>query len=111
MTNTSKFEHGQIVVFKTWEEMEEEFGVNRFGAINCMFTFTKAMKSELSGRQYIYIRKHNETNLVEIESLDEGIRGNQAHKVYSISEDMLKLYEDQEETAHIECGLLFEDLF
>lgn len=39
-----KFYVGQLVQFKTWDEMKREFGVDRDGAIECKFHFTKGMK-------------------------------------------------------------------
>lgn len=39
-----KFKIGDRVQFKTWEEMEEEFGLDVDGDINCGFCFSTIMK-------------------------------------------------------------------
>lgn len=39
-----KFKVGDKVKIKSWEEMEEEFGLDHAENINCNFGFTKAMK-------------------------------------------------------------------
>lgn len=39
-----KFKVGDKVKIKSWQEMEKEFGLNRFESINCKFSFTKEME-------------------------------------------------------------------
>ena len=38
------FKAEQKVMFKSWEEMEKEFGLARYGAIFCKFSFAETMK-------------------------------------------------------------------
>lgn len=38
------FKVGERVQFKTWAEMETEFGVDFFGSINCEYSFTRTMR-------------------------------------------------------------------
>lgn len=38
------FKVGERVQFKTWSEMEKEFGVDFIGSINCEYSFTRTMR-------------------------------------------------------------------
>lgn len=38
------FKVGERVQFKTWAEMEKEFGVDFIGSINCEYSFTRTMR-------------------------------------------------------------------
>ena len=44
------FQPGDLVEFKQWDEMEEEFGLNG-SSIKCLFSFITNMK-HLCGQQY-----------------------------------------------------------
>lgn len=46
-----KFRIGDLVEIKSWEEMEEEFGLNRSDEIKCNKIFTHGMK-KFCGQQY-----------------------------------------------------------
>lgn len=76
----TKIKIGNIVKFKSWDEMQDEFGLTFSGDIDCQFVFTKYMK-DLCG-QYFQVnsisKRHG--NLIL-----EGI-GN----IYFISRDMVK---------------------
>lgn len=43
--SNNDFKVGDIVQIRFWEDMEEEFGLNGFGNINCRASFTKNMRS------------------------------------------------------------------
>lgn len=47
-----KFRVGDIVVFRQWEDMRNEFGISWTGSIPCEFSFTKEMRY-LCGREFI----------------------------------------------------------
>ena len=56
---------GDVVAFKTWEQMEKEFGLKESGAIACACTFTPAMEEAIDrNRDYI------------VESVEEPAGGN-----------------------------------
>ena len=40
----SKFNVGDRVMIREFDDMKEEFGVNEYGEIKCRFTFTESMK-------------------------------------------------------------------
>ena len=42
---SSKFQVGDKVQIREWDDMENEFGLDFDGDINCRFTFTKNMKT------------------------------------------------------------------
>lgn len=44
MKTNYTFKVGDRVQFKTWEEMEKEFGLDSDGDINCGFCFSKVMQ-------------------------------------------------------------------
>ena len=67
----------QVVLIKSWEQMEKEYGLNSYGAINCKYTFTKEMKYLCNTIITI------ENNLITYRS------GN-----WSISDDMIAEYLD-----------------
>ena len=47
----TKIKIGDIVKFKSWKEMENEFGLTFSGDIDCEFVFTKYMK-DLCGQYF-----------------------------------------------------------
>lgn len=49
--NVGKFNAGDYVQIKSWEEMESEFGLNDDGNIDCQYAFTKGMKY-LCGKKF-----------------------------------------------------------
>lgn len=75
-----KFKVGDLVEFKSWEEMESEFGLDTDGAIMTKINFVDSM-------QYLCGRK------VKVKSIDQRGRikfEDGAESIWSISEDMLK---------------------
>ena len=43
--SNNDFKVGDIVQVRFWEDMEEEFGLNGLGSINCRAGFTKTMRN------------------------------------------------------------------
>lgn len=70
---------GDLVRFREWEDMKEEFGLDDFGDIDCKFAFTTEMRdSGLCGKEFI---------IKDIYYNDE-IQGHGFR--YSISKDMIE---------------------
>lgn len=74
----NNFARGDTVVFRTWEDMEAEFGIRSDGVIPCKFEFVRPME-DLCGREYV-IRTVYEDGEVELEDFDHP---------FTISTDML----------------------
>lgn len=77
------FQVGQRVQFKTWEEMEKEFGLNLCGSIDCKFAFPENMK-DLCGTQAT-IKKFDSDGTIILTDCE-----NSNAVSWSISADMLK---------------------
>lgn len=76
----TKIKIGDIVKFKSWKEMEDEFGLTFSGDIDCEFVFTKYMK-DLCG-QYFQVNSINKRyGSLILENIG---------KIYLISIDMVK---------------------
>ncbi len=73
------YEVGDRLRIRSWEDMEQEFGLNDLGDIACRFAFTKSMRY-LCGKEFTVSDKIGES----FRSV-EGIGG-----VWSISADMLE---------------------
>ena len=84
----NKFKIGDKVVFKTWEEMEKEFGVDNVGSIQCFPNFTIVMRKFLNPKRVYTITKRNCYGFVLLSPLDY-LTNN-----YNIGDDMLKKVED-----------------
>lgn len=79
------FKVGDIVEFKTWEEMKAEFGLDELGDIKCELAFTQDMEESIERKQYV----------IERIGLDKRVFLND-NIYYQISTDMLKLVEARE---------------
>jgi len=42
-----KYKTGDIVKIKTWEEMKKEYGCSHGDSINCKYSFTKNMETDI----------------------------------------------------------------
>ncbi len=83
---TPKFKVGQRVRFKTWEEMEKEFGLDKDGDIDCSKCFTKNMK-KLCGT-YATIRAIDKEGRIELKNFSIN-----HHDFFVYSIDMIKAVE------------------
>ena len=81
-----EFHIGDVVRIRDWEDMEQEFGLNEYGSIDCRFAFTAEMRSycgevytieRIDGREFVYFAEQH--------SLSSN---------YNVSFDMLELVED-----------------
>lgn len=80
-----EYEVGDVVVIKSWEEMEEEYGLTRNGdSINCSYIFTSGMR-DLCGLKFEI------TDIDGAKIFGHGTRWN-------ISTDMIK------PTSSVPCG-------
>lgn len=76
----TKIKIGDIVKFKSWREMEDEFGLTPSGDIDCEFVFTKYMKDLCE--QYFQVNSINKRyGSLILENIG---------KIYLISIDMVK---------------------
>ena len=101
----SKFKIGDRVIVREFDDMKEEFGVNRFGEITCRFTFTEKMKYLCGETGTItYVSSFGNYNV----SFDDGTDAS----AWSISDDMLELIDNcQDESVVPVCDkITFEDI-
>jgi len=56
----------RIVKIKTWEQMEQEFGLNLFNNIKTQFTFTIQMEKKLPKNRVIILDKNSRWNGYDI---------------------------------------------
>lgn len=73
------FDVGDTVVFKEWDEMVREYGLNRYGNIDCKYLFTVDMKF-LCGTEHV-IRAINDGHFHFVDTDCGG---------YHISADMIR---------------------
>ena len=52
MRRNTEFHEGDFVVIREWEDMEEEYGLNRYGSIHCYHSFVDEMK-EFCGTEVV----------------------------------------------------------
>ena len=52
----------KVVKIKTWEEMEEEFGINSQGNILTEYTFTKYMERQMPEDRIIEVYENGDWN-------------------------------------------------
>lgn len=81
----SKFEVGDVLRVRSWEDMEQEFGLHNSTSISCEFYFTPRMKY-MCGKEFIVREIINDAY-----RSDSGIEGG-----YHISSDMLEPASEQE---------------
>lgn len=74
---------GDRVVIKTWEQMETEYGVDKFGIINCEKSFVKRMRN-LCGKKATITRKDEEKIWLTFDD-------KKADNNWSFSTDMIEL--------------------
>lgn len=76
----TKIKIGNIVKFKSWDEMQDEFGLTLSGHIDCQFVFSRYMK-DLCGQcfQVNSVGKRDGNLILET-----------VGKTYWISEDMVR---------------------
>ena len=96
MANRENFnpQVGDRVMFRQWEDMEAEFGLDYYGNIECMFVFIGNMR-ELCGKEFKITRIDH----------DGDISGHDT--TYAISVDMLEPVEEETEEDYdadmLEC--------
>lgn len=74
---------GDRIVIKTWEQMETEYGVDKFGIINCEKPFVKRMRN-LCGKKATITRKDEEQIWLTFDDIN-------ADNGWSFSTDMIEL--------------------
>lgn len=80
-----EFHIGDVVRIRDWDDMEAEFGLNRYGNIDCRFTFTHKM-SAYCGEVYTIERIRGEhVYFEERHSLSSD---------FNVAFDMIELVED-----------------
>lgn len=97
--NLADLSVGDVVVIRSWEDMEAEFGLTRSGNIPCEFTFTKDMRY-LCGRELVVRRIYGST-ITFVDNREES---------WSISADMLELssgYQIQQPRVEDFASVLF----
>lgn len=77
---------GDIVAFRTWEDMVEEFGLDDGDNIDCQFSFTEEMNDEIPHEYEFVITEITASGNVYGHGFDE----------YSVSIDMLKPVIDED---------------
>jgi hypothetical protein len=94
------FKPGDRVVFKTWDEMEKEYGLDENGYVICKFKFTDEMEDSID-RDIIYT----------IEDIkDDGrvyFSEEPSEYSYSYSTDMIRLA-TEEDRKEIQCPTFFD---
>lgn len=76
------FAPGDVVVIRDWDDMEQEFGLNRYGSIECKCSFTEEMRRFCGER--VTIKSINERRIVKFTDYPEGMI------VYNFSLDMIR---------------------
>lgn len=97
--NVDDLSVGDVVVIRSWEDMEAEFGLTRSGNIPCEFTFTKDMRY-LCGRELV-VRSIYDRSIRFVDNREEN---------WSISADMLELasvYQVQQPRVEDFASVLF----
>lgn len=90
------FSPGDRVVFRSWEDMEEEYGLDDHDCIQCKFDFVPDMRF-LCGSEYT-ISWVDEDGEVRLEDFDHP---------YTISTDMIEpLYVDQDDLPDVSMDAL-----
>lgn len=85
-----KFKIGDEVVFKSWEEMEKQYGLDDDGQIPTKFTFIKDMRC-LCGTKAIIKNLTNNRIYLEFDPAEkEAIKENEKH-FWSYDTQMIKL--------------------
>ena len=83
-----KFKVGDKVKIKSWQEMEEEFGLNCIKSINCKFSFTKEMEKYCGA--VATIRRIDSYGQVELTSTSSNLD----FSCWAFSTDMIKKAND-----------------
>lgn len=81
----SKFEVGDVLRVRSWEDMEQKFGLNNSTSISCEFYFTSGMKY-MCGKEFVVREIVN----------DEYYSESRIEGGYHISSDMLEPASEQE---------------
>jgi hypothetical protein len=86
-----KYKIGDIVTFKTWENMKKEFGLNVLGEICCNKTFVRGMESKLMSSKTrdveIFIVFDNYYHVL---INNEVMKKSDGDWIYRITDDMLE---------------------
>lgn len=90
-----EFKVGDIVKFKSWEEMEEEYGLNGSGNIKCEFCFTTEMEQTID-KNSGYVIERIEGSRIYL----NGAPG------YTYSKDMLKPCDCEKNIINFRIGKL-----
>ena len=89
------FKVGDEVVFKTWEEMVEEFGFNDKDYIECRFGFTSVMERDIYKNRVYTINSIENTEKVFFKEVYS-----RSGRAWSISFDMLKFAYEADGSSH-----------
>lgn len=86
-----KYKIGDRVKIKSWEQMEQEYGINGLGSIECFCVFTKGMKRLCDGEYTIIgITRLDEQDVYSIDGCGSIISEDMiSHKVDDESEDFV----------------------
>lgn len=98
-----KFKVGDVVKVKSWEEMEEEYGLDENGWIDVPYSFTSQMEEYFGNREATYTVKKVigiEANIVVV---DEDIS-------FTLTEEMLRFADEEEEKVEERNPLIDFDL-
>ena len=85
---------GDVLQIRQWDDMENEFGLNGLGSVNCYLSFTEGMKY-MCGQQFTVVKVHPgalSRNAYESQELIESSHGRNWH----ISADMLEPFMEED---------------
>ena len=98
-----KFKVGDVVKVKSWEEMEEEYGLDENGWIDVPYSFTSQMEEYFGNREATYTVKKVigiEANIVVVDEV----------MPFTLSEEMLRFADEEEKEAEERNPLIDFDL-
>lgn len=100
-------EVGALVRVRSWDDMEDEFGLNEDGEIECNFIFVREME-EFCGQEYIIEEVHEDSGRVLLKRCVENEYEYNRTRGWSFHPDMLELVDEQcTQLQEVESGVLF----
>lgn len=101
----SKFKIGDRVIVRQFDDMGQEFGVNRFREITCRFAFTESMKYLCGKIGTITDVSYSGNHSISFDDETDA-------SYWSISEDMLELIDNSQDESIVPlCDKIkFEDI-
>lgn len=100
------FNVGDRVIIREWNDMEDEFGLDEGGDIECRFTFTDEM-IKFCGAELTIREISSSSGRIYFEEQDECFDGELEY--YSFSADMLRLIDPESSSEQI--NIPEEELF